>query len=303
MNPLLIEIQKKIDSNIISTFFPPQGMGSNVFFITTQEGNKYAVKESGKENNDSTVLKIISNADIVIKVPKLINSFEFEGKSIVILEKIDFPLLESINTLEMGKYIPSMIKNLNNLHTIKSDKAGYINSKKRYMFWKDFLLSFFNGKNPSLNWNEIKSREGLDEKLIHKSIEKIIEVIKKTEFFSTDYSLLHSDFNQRNLFVNPDTNDLAAIIDWGEAMYGDPVYDFARIRMYIWHFDLGDTVIKNYYNLMNYSVHKKKLDTLYWLVRVIEYLAYYSEELNEFNCGRIKLHQDFLRNFDWAVFE
>ena len=135
------------------------------------------------------------------------------------------------------------------------------------------------------------------------SVEKIIEKIEKIKFDEDSYSLLHIDFNQRNLFVNPDTNEIAAIIDWGEAMFGDPIYDFARVRMLIWHFKLGDEVVQNYYDLMSYTPEQKKLDDLYWLSRVIEYLAYYSEELNEFNTGRIKLHQDFLRNFNWDILD
>lgn len=299
MDQLINEIQKRLNIKIVNSSIPPQGMGSSVMFLRDEKGNEYAVKQSDENNNDANVLKILRQSNVDIAVPNLINSFTFEGQSIVILEKISAPLLESIEVSKMSPYIPSMIENLKKLHEIKSDVAGYLNSDKKYTYWKDFLLSNFNNDNSNLNWQEISKREGLDSKLILESIEKIINVVANTKFIDSDYSLLHSDFNQRNLFVNPNTNELAAIIDWGEAMYGDPIYDFARIRMYIWHFDLGDEVIKKYYDLMQYSGGQKKLDTLYWLSRVIEYLAYYSEELNEFNTGRIKLHQEFLRNFNW----
>ncbi len=301
MNNLTEEIQKRLSIKVIDTSIPPQGMGSSVIFLKDDKGNEYAIKQSDEDNNDANVLKILQQAKVAIAVPKLIDSFSFEEKSIVILEKISAPLLESVEVTQMSEYIPSMIENLKKLHEIKSEKAGYLNSDKKYALWQDFLLSTFNGDNPNLDWSEISQREGLDKSLVLESIEKIVSVISKTKFINSDYSLLHSDFNQRNLFVNPQTNELAAIIDWGEAMYGDPIYDFARIRMYIWHFNLEDNVIDEYYRLMNYTEDEKKLDTLYWLSRVIEYLAYYSEELNEFNTGRIKLHQEFLRNFDWDI--
>lgn len=302
MNQVINEIQKRLNIKIVNSSIPPQGMGSSVMFLKNEKGDEYAVKQSDENNNDANVLKILKQSNVDIAVPNLIDSFNFEGESIVILEKINFPLLESFEKTEMHKYIPSMIANLKKLHEIKSDVAGYLNSDKKYTYWKDFLLSNFNNENPDLDWQEISKREGLDSKLILESIEKIINVITRTKLIDSNYSLLHSDFNQRNLFIDPKSNELAAIIDWGEAMYGDPIYDFARIRMYIWHFDLGDEVIKNYYYLMQYSEEEKRLDTLYWLSRVIEYLAYYSEKLNEFNIGRIKLHQDYLRNFDWNIF-
>lgn len=302
MNNLIKEIEKRLNIRILDSSIPPQGMGSSVIFLRDDIGNEYAIKQSNENNNDANVLKILLKSNVDIAVPKLIDSFSFEGKSIVILEKISAPLLESVETSQMSKYIPSMVENLRKLHKVNSDKTGFLNSNQKYVLWQDFLLSFFNGNNSNLDWTEIVERQGLDKQLILDSIDKIIKVISKTKFIDSNYSLLHSDFNQRNLFVNPETNDLAAIIDWGEAMYGDPIYDFARIRMYIWHFNLGDKVIEEYYSLLNYTDEQKKLDTLYWLSRVIEYLAYYSEELNEFNTSRIKLHQGFLRNFNWNIF-
>lgn len=302
MRNLIDEIQNRLKIKIIDTSIPPQGMGSSVIFLKDDRGNEYAVKQSDENNNDANVLKILQKSNVDIAVPRLIDNFKFDDKSIVILEKISAPLLDSVETSQMSKYIPSMVENLRKLHQIKSDKTGFLNSSKRYDLWQDFILSFFDGNNTNLDWTEIVERQGLDKQLILDSVNRIIEVISRTKFIDSNYSLLHSDFNQRNLFVNPETNELAAIIDWGEAMYGDPIYDFARIRMYIWHFNLGDNVIEEYYSLVNYSDEQKKLDTLYWLSRVIEYLAYYSEELNEFNTGRIKLHQDYLRNFNWNIF-
>src|SRR5690606_5572439 len=127
----------------------------------------------------------------------------------------------------------------------------------------------------------------------------MINKINNTDLPENNFSFLHTDFNQRNLFVDPNSDEITGIIDWEEAMFGDPLYDFARVRMYIWHFDLGEDVVENYYKLLEYTEEQKKLEELYWLSRVIQYLGWYSEELNEFNTGRIKLHQDFLRNYIW----
>jgi aminoglycoside phosphotransferase (APT) family kinase protein len=197
----------------------------------------------------------------------------------------------SIN--EMPRYIPSMVENLHRLHSIKSQKSGLLTDPQTKNTWKEMMLSIFNGE--SINWNEVANRDSLDKDLIIKSVAKVMNKIENTEFNDKDYSLLHTDFNQRNLFVDPNGEQITGIIDWEDAMFGDPIYDFARIRMLIWHFDLGEETIKKYYDLINYTPKQKKLEDLYWLSRVIQYLAWYSEELTEFNLGRIKLHQDYLR--------
>jgi hypothetical protein len=67
--------------------------------------------------------------------------------------------------------------------------------------------------------------------------------------------------------------------------------------MFIWHFKLGEDVLKQYFSLVNLNEEEREIEQIYFVSFVIEYLAYYSEELNEFNQSRILLHQNFLREY------
>lgn len=296
INSLIQKLEDELYSSIVSHSTPPQGMGSFVFFIKLKNGNEYAVKVSDENNNDATVLRLIQKNNINIVVPELIKSFSFDDKSIVVMQKIESTLLEGIESQNMHRYIPSMVKNLKKLHAIRSDKAGYINSQSRSASFKKILLATFNGDNTAFDWKEISKREMLDETVVMKAIEKFMYEIQRVDCDLESYSLLHTDFNQRNLFVDKDSDELSGIIDWGEAMYGHPIFDFARIRMFIWHFDLSDSVVEEYYKLMNYTSDEKNLENLFWIYRIIEYLAYYSDEDNAFNKQRIQLHQDYLKS-------
>jgi hypothetical protein len=80
-------------------------------------------------------------------------------------------------------------------------------------------------------------------------------------------------------------------------MFGDPLYDFARLRMFIWHFELGENVLKENSSLVDLNEKEREIEQIYFVSFVIEYLAYYSEELNEFNKSRLILHQNYLREF------
>lgn len=297
---LIKYIEKKLKFQVFQKQIPPQGMSSKVFFIKTNEAKEYAIKYGENAMNDVPALTLIAKEKIDIPVPKLYDNFIFENCPVLILEKINTPLLETIPVNQMSRYIPSMIINLKKIHQVKSNNAGFLSKTGNISTWKKAMLSKFTNMNSNLNWNSIANRECLDHKLILASVEKIIRRIDKTQFIEHSYSLLHTDFNQRNLFVDPKTDNITAIIDWGEAMFGDPIYDFARIRMYIWHFDLGNRAFENYNKLLLLTPEEKNREELYWLSRVIEYLAYYSEEMNEFNLGRIKLHQEFLKNYKWA---
>ena len=298
---IISKVKEYLKIKIADIKIPPQGMDSQVFFVTDADGREYTIKCYARGlSGDILAFKLLEENKIDIPVPKVFGVFTFENKQVSILEKINFPLLDSIPADQMSRYISSMVNNLKKIHGVKSDKAGFLTEIDKELSWKEVMLSKFTGANPDLDWKEIVTRESLDSKLLLDSVENIIKKIERTDFIDKDYSLLHTDFNQRNLFVNPDSDEITAIIDWVEAMFGDPIYDFARVRMYIWHFNLSDDTLEKYYELLSFTPEQKQLEKLYWLSRVIEYLAYYSEELNEFNRGRVKLHQDFLRAYEWG---
>lgn len=297
---IIEKVEGLLKVNISDIEIPKQGMDSEVFFAVDNNGNEYAIKYFSRgSGNDVPAYDLLKENKIDVPVPKVFGVFAFENKQVLILEKIKFPLLESIPVSEMHRYIPSMIENLQKIHQVKSEIAGLINESGKSRGWKEIMLAKFTGEDPNFDWNNIVNRDGLDSELVLRSVENIISRIGKTEFIEKPYSLLHTDFNQRNLFVDPNSNEITGIIDWGEAMFGDPIYDFARIRMLIWHFDLARSVLENYNKILSFTPEQKQLEELYWPSRIIEYLAYYSEELNKFNAERIKLHQDFLREHKW----
>jgi thiamine kinase-like enzyme len=296
---LIAHIEADFNSNLRleNIDVPPQGMSSSVFLIKLANGNECAVKYGNDATKDIPALDLIAEKQIRLTVPAPVASFVFEGVPVIILKRIEFPLFESVLVGEMPKYIPSIVRNLNELHKIKSDKPGRLNEEHGEITWKDMLLSIFNGGD--FDWVEVAERESLDNELILSSVGNITKKIENTTFDLKEYSLLHTDFNQRNLFVDPSSYEISGIIDWEDAMFGDPLYDFARVRMFMWHFNFSEKSISDYYDLVNFSATQKALEELYWLSRVIQYLAWYSEEPTKFNLSRIKLHQDYLKNYIW----
>lgn len=295
---LIDTVEDLLNIKVINVDVPSQGMDNQILFITDSHKNEYVIKYGKNVLADKKAFELLKRNSIDIKVPKVIKTFLLANKYGLILEKINDPLLESINVSEMHYYIPSMIDNLRKVHKVKSNRAGFIINEESNLSWKDFLLSFFNDPN-YLDWPTIIQRDGLNKELIERSIKNVTKKIENHNFINNSYSLLHSDFNQKNLFVNTQTSKITAIIDWTESMFGDPLYDFARIRMLIWHFDLSQEIVDDFDLLLNLPDKQKELLELYWVIRVIEYLAYYSEELNEFNTNRIKLHETFLTEYNW----
>ncbi len=291
---LINEIERCLSVQIVSTAIPPQGMDSQVFIVKDENKKEYIIKYSNWAINDKLAYELIIKNNLNIPIPRMIGSFNFQDKYVLILEKLDYPLLET--TDNKAKYITSMIANLKEIHKVKSNIAGMLNSKEN-ITWKEILLSKYNGKDKLLNWGSICKRPLLKPTLIQDSIARLVKNITNTQFITHNYSLLHPDFNQRNLFINPNTADITGIIDWSESMFGDPIYDFARLRMFIWHFKLGKDVLDSYYKLLSFNDEERKLEDIYFTSFIIEYLAYYSEESNEFNNSRIETHQEYLAKY------
>lgn len=297
------QIIKKVEGllkiNIIDIQIPVQGVDSEVLLVTDVKGSEFIVKFGANAINDVIALNLVKENGLDVPVPKMLGYFSFDNKTVVILEKFNFPLLVSIPKDDRANYIDSMIANLIKIHSIKSNIAGHVNNQDKTMSWREFMLFKYSGKHPWFNWEEILYRDGVDTKLVKDAIMIIVEKIKKQTFLDAPYSLLHTDFNPRNLFISTELNKITGIVDWADAVFGDPVYDFARIRMFIWHSDFNPNVLENYYKLLGLANEEKKREKLYFLSMIIEYITWFSASKNDFRILKLKAHQDFLRAYDW----
>lgn len=100
---LIKYIEKNLRIKVLETEIPPQGMTSQVFFIQIDNGEEYAIKYGQDAMKDVPALELIIEKSISIPVPKLITSLVFEETPVVILEKVKYPLLETIPVNEAAR--------------------------------------------------------------------------------------------------------------------------------------------------------------------------------------------------------
>ncbi|MBU6214559.1 phosphotransferase [Patescibacteria group bacterium] len=271
--------------------FPPQGMSSHVFFLTSGD-TAYAVKYGPDATKDVPTLTLIHECGTRVPVPEVVTEFVFESVPVLVMTCIQFPLLDTVAVTELPLYIPSMVSVMRKLHTITNPVPRVLSAAKDLPSWQEYLLAQFDGR--TIDWTEVLDRPTLDRALVAEALARHHATLSTFELKLPEYALLHTDFNQRNLFVNSTTRSISGVIDWEDAVFGDPIYDFSRIRMLLWHFDLPDSVVRTYDELMRYTDAEHRRERLYWTGRVIQYLAWYSEEDTPFNTARIALHQKYL---------
>lgn len=293
---LVAETENILGASIVNVEVPRQGLGSAVLIARDERGREVAIKYGADVLCDVRALALIRENGVDIPVPAVLGSFALADKTAMVMEKSEYMLLEDIPNDKKCEYIGSMLKNLSKLHCIKSDVAGFLLAPHSEKSWKDILLFKYSGEHPWFDWHEIMSREGVDSGLIQEAIERVRGKIEQADLPVENYSLLHTDFNQRNLFVDSNTHQIAGIIDWSEAMFGDPLYDFARVRMFIFHFNMKEETEKKYFRYLNLTEEERRREDIYLESQILDYIAWYSERKNNFNNGRLKLHQDFLRH-------
>lgn len=264
--------------------FPKQGMSGSVFFIVTKKAGELVVKYGNNVNKDYDLLKLVNENLLDFPTPKIFANFDLAGKHVLILEKIKGISFGEISLEFLPEYYNTVIVTLKNLHKIKREGID----------WKDYLLKIFIDGN--LDWEEIVNRKNLNKDLVLKVREILLNNIKNTDLNLGEYSLLHTDFNQSNIFVDEKSCKITGVIDWEEATFGDPVYDFARFHLHLWHRGVSDPEIKNFLNMLEFNDAEKARELLYFNIFLLHYLAYYSEQDDEFCIGRIKMHQDYLKS-------
>ncbi len=285
------KIIKYIEDNfnfgkVASKKSPKQGMSSAVFFLNFDSGFEVVVKYGDRVDKDFEILNILIKSNSQVPVPKIYGFFTVADTHVILLEKIQGKLFGEIEPNILQNFFKTVLETLNELHETKNE--NYTSSD-----WKNYLKNIFDGS--TINWQEVLERKNIDKELVKSTLVKILAEIENLSFDVDTNSLLHTDFNQSNIFVDEEVFKIIGVVDWEEATFGDPVYDFARFHLHLWHREASKENINIFVYSLGLTQNQKVLEQLYLKFFILHYLAYYSESESEFNLQRINMHQDFLR--------
>lgn len=291
-NHLESVLGKKISSETPLT----PGMDGEVFQISV-EGQDYVVKISQSVSNDIPALECVAHHDIHLPVPHILGQSSWNNIPLIIMTKCPGVMLADISSDYYGQILPKLIRAQHELHQIRGNQAGNLENPSES--WAHYLSHQFSGDHPWFPWSEITARPGVDPLIIESARSQILYELQHQPLPEDSFAFLHTDFNQTNLLVDPNTLDLTGIIDWSDAIFGDPLYDLARIHLLIIHFELGPTVEQAFFDQLNLNPQELQRENLYLYSIILTYISWYSEEDSDFCRGRLALHQDLLRQ--WLV--
>ncbi len=172
-----------------------------------------------------------SNPDLPI--PKIFEIGQSNGKFYAISAFAAGSFLEQLPSEEILDAIPSLLKMMRSLRAIDISSAtkgyGFFDQQGNgsHKSWSQFLLDDKNESKGSLihGWKEILQASKMGTTAYDKLWNQFRSLI---EFCPEDKRLVHSDTVNRNVLVND--GKITAVLDWGSAFLGDPLYDIAWIK-------------------------------------------------------------------------
>lgn len=289
------QIELRLNIVVVGYEYPKQGADGFVMFLYDQHGNDYAVKV-GEVENDYLAYNLIIESKVNVPIPTVIDYFIIEDLQVIVSERVKYPLYNFISTSHKNAFIPDLIDKLLSLREIESNYSGFVSWADKKMSWEQFLAFKYSGLHPWYPWDEIVNRKGVDTKLVKDSIENLVKSLSKFSFGSREITLLHTDINQNNIFVDIKNKTITGIIDWSESTFGDYLFDLSRLRLNIWH-NFNKDALNIYYNKLKLTYEEKALEDLYFKMHVVDYINWYTESNDT---KRLNMHLEYLKSVKWS---
>lgn len=237
-------LQEKIDPNIASIEFLKGGEISQAFSFTSK-GEEFVIRlnhEKYSFEKDEYAYKHFSSQKIPI--PKITKIGKFnESLFFAISEKAKGKTLDTFSIDVQKKLIPHLISIHDAFRKVKLSQDGFghwgKNGNAKYKSWRESLAHNSNDHFEKLYKDTFLEKSIVEE--VHSKINSFLPMLPEERY------LVHGDFAGNNAVS--DGEKITGILDWGESLYGDPLYDIAWGDFYFEELELGSAVKKHYQDL------------------------------------------------------
>lgn len=252
------------------------GVDHVVLMATLSTGEQIVIKAGSEANVDAFVLAQLWNRGM--KVPEPIADAPLrdqpEPGTVLVMHAAEGTLLTD-NGDKQDQYLVPLIMEMQQVHqSLTAEIAGpvlAVESGVQANSWREYLLSIVTGSNSEFQWANLLRHPAIDQGALTKALTSLELQTRKVEV-APPYALLHGDLNPANVFV--DNGEIRSIIDWSYARYGDPLYDFARLRMTPL-VQSRPEALAAYRQHVTHSSDDVVREQLYYLINLLEYVNWY----------------------------
>jgi hygromycin-B 4-O-kinase len=254
---------------------PDAGADHVVLLVTTALGERLVIKAGAEAEVDAFVLTRLAGRGV--NVPTLVAQAPLadhpDAGSLIVMTAVDGVLLADVDQ-HAELYLRPLIDDMRKVHAVTTTAgAGPVLAVERgaRLSWRDYLMTVLTGHDPEFRWAEIARHPEVDGGLLSRALDAAVTRAREL-VFPTTLSLLHGDLNPYNVFVRD--GEITGIIDWSYARYGDPLFDFARLRMNPF-VRANPAAVQEYRAYLNLSAEEATREAFYYLVNLLEYVNWY----------------------------
>jgi len=169
-----------------------------------------------------------------LPVPQIIKIDQYKDQHYAISPFYCGEALEKLSASELAQTIPGFLLMMTAMQSIDlSTVAGFgsltPDGQGTYQSWSEALLDVANDHPESLThgWKKILAEDQKAKRMFDHFYNILTELV---QYCPEHKNLIHNDLLYQNLLV--DNHRISAVIDWGCAMIGDPLYDIATFAFF-----------------------------------------------------------------------
>lgn len=259
LDEVLLVIQKVLGSEVEELEAVQSGNIKSLYFYKYR-GRDYVIrfsredKEFKIQNYLYTVLKRRN-----VPVVEVINIGKYKDLYYSISPKIQGVSLNTIDSVQLQSILPELVKTLYEIHSTDINQTkgyGWLEQEGNgpYSTWREHLEKHFQKEQQGFwsNWYDLFKESFLDYHTFYALYQEMLDLSKYCE--GSRY-LVHGDFHFGNILT--DKERVTGIIDWGNVMYGDFLFDIATIHMQFPQFQIPNLYKEHY---KSQSIQVKNFD-------------------------------------------
>lgn len=248
-----------------------------IVFAVTPFDTSVVIKIGDDAATDAYVLDLL--ADRPVPVPQVLatGDISYEGRSHPTTIMTRLPGTELANSDDKGLWLRPLIDLMHAAHAVSSvDGAGPVGAILRQhspRTWHAYLGDVLAGEEDGFDWASIAKSPWVDETILHAAIVRSREELERLPE-PEQYFLLHGDMNPYNVLVTDE--GISGLIDWSYARFGDPLFDFARLRMNMF-VRRSDDLTAAYFAHLDLDATQRQAENFYFRFQLLEYLNWYTQ--------------------------
>jgi aminoglycoside phosphotransferase len=252
--------------------------GSRSLVLTVNNSrHDFVIKAGPDTETDYFVLNLLH--DLRFPSPTLIAYSDIHNDyGLVIMSKLSGIQARNLPLTERFHVVSALMDEMGKLKICKSDSgAGEIKKvcRGRGSTWTGYLNQVLDRAEEDLRANNLINKDLVDWKSIQTATELIRIGIENLPT-DLDLCLLHNDLNLANCIVTPVESNLLGVVDWSDAIYGEQLYDFSRLKMNLEQSN-DEESLRIYKSKLAINGEESGREQLYYLCRLVEYLGIYGK--------------------------